>query len=347
MSSQCIDKSESSNMDLKSAVLDEMRQQVREASENVRNPRNLARLAAKNARSAQKALDVLRRQLFTVLQTIVSMKSDCNNEVKNSVCRRIESLPNGNAETQNGKLANINYEICLPQTVPPIEIVPNSKPSNDDSDVEYLGISNTIETVINQSAKYNTKSGTSSNEPKAAANMHCINDTGITATLTCTDSPGSSAVAPFIRGPSMTANAAYINTAGVSAATPYVQSACETVERAYTNAPRVSAAAPCLQDASSTAITQYMQSTSETMKPASTYTSTAPSATLCVPSASVTAAGYTNTVESQKAEYAYSNGTTTTGRVTYASVDLTPIDSSQRYDNSKILTAHETPIFTN
>ncbi|KAJ8676881.1 hypothetical protein QAD02_012668 [Eretmocerus hayati] len=108
MSSQCIDKSESSNMDLKSAVLDEMRQQVREASENVRNAPNLARLAAKNARSAQKTLDVLRGQLFTVLQTIVSMKSDCNSEVKNSVCARVKSLPNGNAETQNGKLS-INY----------------------------------------------------------------------------------------------------------------------------------------------------------------------------------------------------------------------------------------------
>ncbi|KAJ8666709.1 hypothetical protein QAD02_008371 [Eretmocerus hayati] len=275
------------------------------------------------------------------------MKSDCNSEVKNSVCRRVESLPNGNAETQNGKLANINYEICLPQTVPPIEILPNSKPSNDDSDVEYLGISNTIKPVINQSAKCNTKSGTSSNEPEAAANMHCMNDTGITATLTCTGSPGLSAVAPFIRGPSMTANAAYINTAGVSAATPYVQSAGETVEPAYTNAPGVSAAAPCAQDASSTAITQYMQSASETVKPACMYTSGASSATLCVPSASVTAAGYTNIVESQEAEYAYSKCTTTIGRVTYASVDLTPIDSSQRYDNGKILTAHETPIFTN
>ncbi|KAJ8684865.1 hypothetical protein QAD02_020658 [Eretmocerus hayati] len=172
MSSQCIEKSESSNMDLKSAVLDEMRQQVRGASENVRNAQNLARLAAKNARSAQKTLDVLRGQLFTVLQTIVSMKSDCNSEVKNSVCRRVESLPNGNAETQNRKLANINYEICLLQTVPLIEIVPNSKPSNDNSDVEYLGISNTIKPIINQSAKYNAKSGTSSNEPEAAAS--CI-----------------------------------------------------------------------------------------------------------------------------------------------------------------------------
>ncbi|KAJ8670997.1 hypothetical protein QAD02_002256 [Eretmocerus hayati] len=105
MSSQCIDKSESSNLDLKSAVLDEMRQQVREASENIRNAHNLARHAAKNARSAQKTLDVLRGQLSTVLQTIVSMKSDCNSEVKNLVCRRIESLPNGNAETQNEKLA--------------------------------------------------------------------------------------------------------------------------------------------------------------------------------------------------------------------------------------------------
>ncbi|KAJ8671044.1 hypothetical protein QAD02_002303 [Eretmocerus hayati] len=219
------------------------------------------------------------------------MKSDCNSEVKNSVCRRVESLPNGNAGTQNGKLANINYEICLPQTVPPMKIVLNSKPSNDDSDVEYLGISNTIKPVINQSAKCNTKSGTSSNEPEAAANMHCINDTGITATLTCTGSPGLSAVEPFIRGPSVTANAAYINTAGVSAATPYVQSACETVEPAYTNAPRVSAASPCAQDASSTAITQYMQSASETVKPACTYTSGASSATLYVPSASVTAAG--------------------------------------------------------
>ncbi|KAJ8684866.1 hypothetical protein QAD02_020659 [Eretmocerus hayati] len=145
----------------------------------------------------------------------------------------------------------------------------------------------------------------------------------------------------------MTANAFYTNTAGVSAATPYVQSACETVEPAYPNAPRVSAAAPCAQDASSIAITQYMQSAGETVKPACTYTSGASSATLYVPSASVTAAGYTNTVESQEAEYVYSNGTTTTGRVTYASVDLTPIDSSQRYGNSKILTAHETPIFIN
>ncbi|KAJ8665920.1 hypothetical protein QAD02_007582 [Eretmocerus hayati] len=254
MSSQCIDKSESSNMDLKSAVLDEM------------------------------------RQLFTVLQTIVSMKSDCNSEVRNSVCRHVELLPNDNAETQNGKLANINYEICLPQTVPPIGIVPNSKPSNDDSDVKYLGISNTIKPVVNQSAKCNTKSGMSPNEPEAVANMHCMNDTGITATSTCTGSPGLSAVAPFIRGPSMTANAAYIDTAGVSAATPYVQSACETVEPAYTNDPRVSAAAPCAQDASSTAITQYMQSASETVKPACTYTSGASSVTLYVPSASVTAA---------------------------------------------------------
>ncbi|KAJ8677685.1 hypothetical protein QAD02_013472 [Eretmocerus hayati] len=245
MPSQCTDKSGSSNIDLKSVTLEEMRQQVRKASEN----------------------------LFTVLQTIVSVESHCNSGVENSISGRVELLPRSNAEIQNKKLANINQEICLPLTGPPIEIVPNfSKPCNDDSDVKYLGISNTIKPVINQSAKCNTKSGMSFNEPESAANMPCINDTGITANLTCTGSPGLSAVAPFIHDPSMTANAAYTNTAGSGAATPYVQ----TVEPANANAPRVSAAAPCAQGTSITAAMRYMQSTSETVTPAYTCTSGIP-----------------------------------------------------------------------
>ncbi|KAJ8671015.1 hypothetical protein QAD02_002274 [Eretmocerus hayati] len=72
-----------------------------------------------------------------------------------------------------------------------------------------------------------------------------------------------------------------------------------------------------------------------------------PSAALYNPSASITAAAYTNAVGPPQAEYAYSNDITTKRRGAYVSVNLTPMDSSQWCDNSRDLTTHETPTFTN